>query len=168
MGSEYNVMSPSNRKWHFYGDLINKSKRVKRDNFKFLAFTLLETKILAAHKLSLTFFIRKMPSYLNYEKYLEFKTKIAEKRTRKPSNNFYVLYNRQKGRCEFCNHHIELKSIEEKTKLGNLKIHNIKPRNIHGVHRGPSNKSLLHESCHEKVYQILEKKQITILPFRKL
>ena len=103
MGSEYGVMSPNNRKWHFYGRSKNKSKKVKGDNFKFLVFTLLETKIFAAMKFFITPSIREISAYINEDKYFEFKAKIAEARTRKFSNDFYVLYNRQKGRCEFCN-----------------------------------------------------------------
>jgi RNA-directed DNA polymerase len=45
MGSEYGIISPVHRKWHFYGRSKNKSKRVKGDNFKFLVFTLLEQDI---------------------------------------------------------------------------------------------------------------------------
>jgi RNA-directed DNA polymerase len=82
MGSEYNIMSPANRKWHFYGRSKNKSKRVKRDNFKFLVFTLLETKILAAWKFPITPSIREISPYINENKYLEFKAKIAKMRTR--------------------------------------------------------------------------------------
>jgi hypothetical protein len=48
MGSEHGVMSPVNRKWHFYGRSKNMSKRVKGDDLKFLVFTRFETKILPA------------------------------------------------------------------------------------------------------------------------
>ena len=167
MGSEYGVMSPHNRKWHFYGRSKNKSKRVKGDNFKFLVFTLLETKILAARKFTITPSIREVSPYINENEYLEFKAKIAKTRTRESSNDFYVLYNRQKGRCEFCNRPMELESLGEETKPETLEIHHIKPLNIGGTHKGYSNKSLLHKSCHKRVHQIFEKKHITKLPFRK-
>ena len=167
MGSEYSIMSPANKKWHFYGRSKNKSKRVKRDNFKFLVFTLLETKILAVRKFSITPSIREISPYVNENKYLEFKAKIAKMRTRENLNDFYVLYNRQKGRCEFCNRPMEFESIVEETKQESLEIHHIKPLNIGGVHKGYSNKSLLHESCHKRVHQIFGKKQITKLFFRK-
>ena len=78
MGSEYGVMSPANRKWHFYGRSKNKFKRVKGDNFKFLIFTLLETKIVAAREFSITPSIREISPYINENKYLEFKAKIAK------------------------------------------------------------------------------------------
>lgn len=167
MGSEYGVMSPVNRKWHFYGRSKNKSKRVIGNNFKFLVFTLLETKILAARKFSIKPSIRKISPYINENKYLEFKAKIAKARTRESSNDFYVLYNRQKGRCEFCNRPIEFESIIEKIKPETLEIHHIKPLNIGGVHKGYNNRSLLHESCHKRVHQIFGKKQITKLSFKK-
>merc|ERR1712087_946680 len=82
MGSEYGVMPPHNRKWHFYGRSKNKSKRVKGDNFKFLVFTLLETKILAARKFTISPSIREVLPYINENGYLEFKAKIAKTRTR--------------------------------------------------------------------------------------
>ena len=53
MNAENGVTSPVQRKWHFYGRSKSKSKRVKGDNFKFLVFTALETKIIAARKLAL-------------------------------------------------------------------------------------------------------------------
>jgi len=167
MGSENGVMSSNDRKWHFYGRSKNKSKRVKGDNIKFLVFTLLETKIIAARKLTIGPSIREVSPYLNENKYFEFKAKIAEKRTRESSNDFYVLYNRQKGKCEFCNRPMEFESIGEETNPETLKIHHIKPLSIGGVHTGYSNKSLLHESCHKRVHKIFGKKQITKLPFRK-
>lgn len=168
MGPEYGVMSPDNRKWHFYGRSKNKSKRVKGDNFKFLVFTLLETKILAARKFSITPSIREVSPYINENKYLEFKAKIAKTKPRESFHDFYVLYNRQKGRCEFCNRPMEFELLGEETKPETLEIHHIKPLNISGAHKGYSNKSLLHESCHKRVHQIFgKKKQITKLPFRK-
>jgi hypothetical protein len=168
MGSEYNIMSPNNKKWHFYGHFIHKSQRIKKDHFKFLVFTQLETKIIAAHKFSMTPYIIEIPQYLNEDKYLEFKTKIAEKRTRKPRNDFYLLYNGQKSKCEFCNRHIKYESIKKETKLRSLVIHPIKPLNINGAHIGYNYKSLLHKSCHKQMDQILKKKQIMALPFKKL
>lgn len=161
-------MSPNNKKWHFYGHFIHKSQRIKKDHFKFLVFTQLETKIIAAHKFSMTPYLIEIPQYLNEDKYLEFKTKIAKKKTRKPSNDFYLLYNRQKGNCEFCNYPIEYESIKKRRKLRNLEIHFIKPLNIHSTHLGYSHKSLLHKSCCKKINQIIEKKQMIILPLKKL
>ena len=78
-----------------------------------------------------------------------------------------MLYNRQKGRCEFCNQPMEFESIGEETKPETLEIDHIKPLNIGGAHKRYNNKSLLHESCHKRVHQIFGKKQITKLPFRK-
>ena len=167
MGSENNLMSPNNRKWHFYGRSKNKFRRVKNDNIKFLVFVLLETKIIAARKLAISPSIRKVSPYLNEKKYLELKAKIAEKRTGESSNDFYVLYNHQKSTCEFCNQPMEFKSIGEETKPENLEIHHIKSLFIGDVHAGYSNKFLLHESCHKRIHQIFGKKQITKLPFRK-
>ena len=103
MNSKNGVMPPDGRKWHFYGRSKNKSKRVKGDNNKFLVFTLLKTKIIAAHKFTITPFRREASAYLNKNKYLECKAKIAEKKRRKSSNDFYVLYNCLEGKCEFCN-----------------------------------------------------------------
>jgi RNA-directed DNA polymerase len=167
INSENGVMSPNNRKWHFYGRSKNKSKRVKGDNIKFLVFVLLETKIIAARKFTITPSIREVSPYLNEDKYLEFKAKIVKDRTRESSNDFYVLYNRQKGKCELCNRPMEFESIGEETNPETLEIHHIKPLSIGGVHAGYSNKSLLHESCHMRVHKIFGKKQITKLPFRK-
>ena len=62
---------------------------------------------------------------------------------------------------------MELESVGEEIKPEILEIHHIKPLNIGGVHKGYSNKSLLHESCHKRVHQIFGKKQITKLLFRK-
>jgi predicted HNH restriction endonuclease len=160
-------MSPDNRKWHFYGRSKNKSKRVNGDNFKFLVFMLLETKILAARKFSITPSIREISPYINEDKYLEFKAKLQKLRTREFSNDIYVLYNRQKGKCEFCNRPMEFEEIGGGIKPETLEIHHIKPLYISGAHKGYSHKSLLHESCHKRVHQIFGKKQITILPFRK-
>lgn len=138
---------------------MNKYKRVKKDNFKFLVFTLLETKIFTAYKFSITPSIGKISPYINKEKYLEFKAKIAEKRTKKSPNNNYVLYNRQKGKCVFCNRPMKLESLGEKTKLESQEIHYIKPLSIGNTYKGYSeNKALLHESCHKRIHQILEKK----------
>jgi HNH endonuclease len=79
-----------------------------------------------------------------------------------------VLDNRQKGRCEFCNRPIGFESIGEETKPESLEVYHIKSLHIGGVHKGYSNKSLLHESCHTRVHKIFgKKKQITKLPFRK-
>jgi RNA-directed DNA polymerase len=167
MGSDNGIMSPHDRKWHFYGQSKNKSKRVKGDNIKFLVFTLLETKIIAARKLAISPSIREISPYLNENKYLEFKANIAKKRTRESSNDFHVLYNRQKGKCEFCNRPMEFESVGEETKPEALEIHHIKPLSIGGMHAGYSNKSLLHKSCHKRVHEIFGKKQITKLPFRK-
>lgn len=167
VGSEYGLMSPKNRKWHFYGRSKNKSKRVKGDNLKFLVFTLLETKILAARQFTIAPSLRKISPYLNEDKYFEFKVKIAEKRTRYSSNDFYVLYNRQKGKCEFCNRPMEFESFGEETKLESFEIHHIKPLILGGVHSGYSNKSLLHTFCHKRVHEIFGNRQVTKLPFRK-
>jgi hypothetical protein len=57
--------------------------------------------------------------------------------------------------------------IGEETKQERLEIHHIKPLSISGVHKGYSNKSLLHEFCHKRVHQIFGKKQTTKLSFRK-
>ena len=166
MSPENNIMSPKNRKWHFFGRSKNKSRKVKGDNIKFLVFVALETKILAARKLAIPPSIRKISSYLIKDKYLEFQTKITEQRTRKSSNDFYALYNRQEGKCEFCNQHMKFGSIgEEYPEI--LEIHHIKPLSIGGVHTGYNNKSLLHESCHKRVHKIFGKKQVTKLPFRQ-
>jgi RNA-directed DNA polymerase len=154
MGSEYNIMSPYNKKLHFYGRSVNKSKRVKKDNFKFLVFTLFETRILTARKFSITPSLKEISTYLYETKYLEFKAKIARKRTRKSCNGFYALYNRQKGKCEFCNRPMEFESIGEKTKQKSLEIHHIKPLKISGMHREYNNNSLLHESCHKRIHQM--------------
>ena len=151
MGFENGMMSPKSRKWHFYGRAKNKSRKVKNDNIKFLVFTLLETKIVAARKLAISPSIREVSQYINKEKYLEFKAKFAEKRTRESSNDFYVLYNRQRGKCEFCNRPMEFESMGG-TKPENLEIHHIKPFSIGGVHAGYSNKSLQHESCHKRIH----------------
>lgn len=53
MSAENGITSPIQRKWHFYGRYKSKFKRVKGNNFKFLVFTALETKIIAARKLAL-------------------------------------------------------------------------------------------------------------------
>lgn len=78
-----------------------------------------------------------------------------------------MLYNSQKSRCEFCNRSMEFESVGEETKPEILEIYHIKPLNIGGIHKGYSNKSLLHEFCHKRVHQIFGKKQITKLPFSK-
>lgn len=95
MSAENGVTSPVQRKWHFYG----RSKRIKGDNFKFLVFTALETEIIAACKLALPVKLREKSSYLFEKSYLDFSAKIVKQRTRENVNDFYVLYNRQKGRC---------------------------------------------------------------------
>ena len=167
MSAENSVTSPVQRKWHFYGRSKSKSKRVKGDNFKFLVFTALETKIIAARKIALSAELKKKSSYLFEKDYIDFNAKIANQRTRENANDFYVLYNRQKGVCEFCNKLMEFNSISENKELEPLEIHHIKPLAIGGKHGGYSNKSLLHKYCHARVHKIFGKTQITKMPFRK-
>ena len=167
MSAENGVTSPIKRKWHFYGRSKSKSKRVKGDNFKFLVFTALETKIIAARKLALPVELKKKSSYLFEKEYIDFSAKTAKLKTRENANDFYVLYNRQKGVCEFCNKLMELNSISENKELEPLEIHHIKPLSIGGKHGGYSNKSLLHKYCHARVHKIFGKTQITKMPFRK-
>jgi len=166
MSAENSVMSPVQRKWHFYGRSKSKSKRVKGDNFKFVVFTALEIKMIAARKLALPVKLKEKSSYLYEKDYLDFSAKIVKKRTRENANDFYVLYNRQKGRCEFCNKLMELNSISENKEFEPLEIHHIKPLSIGGKHEGYSNKSLLHKCCHVRVHKIFGKTQITKMPFR--
>jgi len=167
MSAENSVTSPVQRKWHFYGRSKSKSKRVKGDNFKFLVFTALETKIIAARKIALSVELKKKSSYLFEKDYIDFNAKIANQRTRENANDFYVLYNRQKGVCKFCNKLMEFNSISENKELEPLEIHHIKPLAIGGKHGGYSNKSLLHKYCHARVHKIFGKTQITKMPFRK-
>jgi RNA-directed DNA polymerase len=166
MKAKNGVTSPAKRKWHFYGRSKSKSKRVKNDNFKFLVFTALETQIIAARRLALPAKLKEKSSYLFEKDYLDFNAKIVKQRTRKNANDFYVLYNHQKGRCEFCNKLMELNSISENKELEPLEIHHIKPLAIGGKHEGYSNKTLLHKSCHARVHKIFGKTQITKMPFR--
>lgn len=167
MSPENDVTSPVQRKWHFYGRSKSRSKRVKGDNFKFLVFTALETKIIAARKLALPVKLKEKSSYLFEKDYLDFSAKIVKQRTRENANDFYVLYNRQKGICEFCNKLMELNSISKNEGLEPLEIHHIKPLAIGGKHGGYSNKSLLHKCCHVRVHKIFGKTQITKMLFRK-
>jgi RNA-directed DNA polymerase len=167
MSAENGVTSPVQRKWHFYGRSKSKSKRVKGDNFKFLVFTALEAKIIAARKLALPVKLKEKSSYLFEKDYLDFSAEIVKQRTREDANDFYVLYNRQKGVCEFCNKLMELNSISENKGFELLEIHHIKPLAIGGEHGGYSNKSLLHKYCHARVHKIFGKTQITKMPFRK-
>jgi len=166
MNGENGVISPVQRKWHFYGRSKSNSKRVKNDNFKFLVFTVLEMKIRAGIKLALPSKLRNKSGYLAEKEYLDFNAKIAKQGTRDNSNDFRVLYNRQKGRCEFCNKLMELSSISENKELEPLEIHHIEPLSIGGKHEGYSNKTLLHKSCHARVHKIFGKTQITKMPFR--
>lgn len=166
MNAENGVTSPVQRKWHFYGRSKSKSKRVKSDNLKFLVFTVLETKIIAARKLALPVKLKGKSSYLFEKNYLDFSAKIVKQRTRENANDFYVLYNRQKERCEFCNKLMELNSINENKELEPLEIHHIKPLAIEGKHEVYSNKTLLHKYCHVRVHKIFGKTQITKMPFR--
>lgn len=53
---------------------------------------------------------------------LSLKLKLQKQEQRESSNDFYVLYNRQKGRCEFCNRPMELESLGEETKPETLEI----------------------------------------------
>lgn len=167
MGADNNIISPVQRKWHFYGRSKRDSKRVKGDNIKFLVFALLHKNITAARKLAISPTIRETSPYINESKYVEFKRKIEKMRTKTDTNDFYELYNRQKGTCEFCNQLMEFKCIVEEDKPEKLEIDHIKPLWIGGTHSGYSNKSLLHKSCHSKVHQIFGKNQRTKMPFRK-
>ena len=85
-------------------------------------FTALETKIIAARKLALPAKLKGKSSYLFEKDYLNFSAKIVKQRTRENANDFYVLYNRQKGICEFCNKLMELNSISENKELELLEI----------------------------------------------
>jgi hypothetical protein len=159
------IMSPTQRKWHFYGR--SKKKRVKGDNIQFLTFIALHRNIIVARKLAISPAIRKITPYLDESKYIEFKIKIEKMRTRIDTNDFYKLYNKQKGICEFCNQLMVFECIMEDNKPEKLEIHHIKPLLIGGKHSGYSNKSLIHKSCHSRVHQIYGKNQITKMPFRK-
>lgn len=98
---ENTVTSPVQRKWHFYGRSKSKSKRVRADNFKFLVFTALETKIIAARKFTLPIKLKEKSAYLFEKDYIDFSAKIAKQRTLKNANDFYVLYNCQRGDVSF-------------------------------------------------------------------
>lgn len=139
---------------------------MKGDNCKFLVSTALETKIIAARKLTLPVKLRNKSAYLAEKEYLNFNAKILKQITRDNANDFYVLYNRQKGTCEFCNKLMKLNSINEKKEFQPLEIHHIKPLSIGGKHEGFTNKTLLHKSCHIEIHKIFGKVQITKLPFR--
>jgi len=80
-------------------------------------FTKLTTKIIPAHKLALPPYLRDRSSYLNETEYIEFNTKIVEQRTRDITNNFFELYNQQKGKCDFFNQPLNLKSVNEEKKF---------------------------------------------------
>lgn len=129
-------------------------------------FTALETKILAARKFTLPVKLKEKSAYLYEKEYIDFSAKIVKQRTRENANDFYVLYNRQGGRCEFCNKLMELNSISENKELEPLEIHHIKPLIIGGKHEGYTNKTLLHKSCHVGVHKFFGKNQITKMPFR--
>lgn len=126
MNAENGVKPPVQRKWHFYGRSKSKLKRVKGGNFKFLVCTALEIKIIAARKLALPVKLKGKSSYLFEKDYLDFSAKIVKQRTRKNANDFYVLYNRQKGKCDFCNKLIRPNSASKNKELEPLKIHHIK------------------------------------------
>jgi RNA-directed DNA polymerase len=75
------ITSPIQKKWHFYGRSKSKFKRVKSDNFKFLVFTALETKIIAARKFALPINLKKKSSYLFEKEYIDFSAGITEQKT---------------------------------------------------------------------------------------
>lgn len=168
MDANNGIVSPVQRKWHFYGRSKRNSKRVKDDNIKFLVFTLLHRNIIAARKLAISPAIREISPYLDESKYIEFKGEIEKMRTKIDTNDFYELYNRQKGTCEFCNQLMAFESVVKEDKPERLETHHIKPLSIGGKHSGYNNKSLLHKSCHSRVHQIFGKNQITKMPFRKI
>jgi hypothetical protein len=151
------LISPIRKKWHFYGRSKNNSKKIKGYTLKFLVITALTRKIIVAGKFALNLFIRKRSPYLSELKYHERKAKIAKQTIRNITPNFFELYHQQKGKCKFCNQFMEFECIDDETKSESFKMSYTKPFFITSKQLGCDNKSLLHTSCYDRVYEIFGK-----------
>jgi RNA-directed DNA polymerase len=148
--------SPVGRKWHFHGIV----EAQKKNDIVYLKYAAHNQSITCGSKIALAPEVREGDSpYINEIPYNEYQVHVAK--LRKPTKGLIdqmKLYNKQKGKCEYCGEHME--DITE------ADVHHIIPINIGGTHKGLTNKSLIHKSCHVLIHKKYGKKQATVLPFR--
>ena len=76
-----------------------------------------------------------------------------------------MLYNNQKGRCEYCDQ-VLCNPGDLNLSSENLNIHHVIPLNIGGGH-SLNNLSLLHQNCHILLHQKVGRSEVYLLNFRK-
>ena len=115
--------------------------------------------------LSLNPKVAKVSPYIDDTGYLYYIEKTTKMRTRKSSNEFYRLFNKQKGLCLFCNTPLKpyLDDLNNENPL--LDIHHIKPLSIGGSHSDINHKSLLHKDCHKLCHMEQGTQKVTYLPY---
>lgn len=184
IGNDTGVLSPVGRAWHFHGRVSrSNSKRAAvttGSNFRFLALMTRTLKRISPGKLALSVKARNISPSVDSSLYDNYAADISKYRTRTDDNDYYKLYNRQEGLCEFCNlplieeddisvniANYMNKTINFPQDTNKLEIHHIKPIKIGGHHEGLSNKTLMHESCHKAIQETYGYDKISDLPYKK-
>jgi len=163
--SKFIDISPVRLKWHFRSKIESESHR---SNIRWLDIgsklvnpVPMELVILKTIYKELNFYCHRDEYEKNklYIRDLRHIRKILGARTRN-LDNFTALYNKQKGKCEYCNQYLELPDnciptdyIDNHTLADhNLAIHHVKPLALGGSHK-LSNLSLLHQECHQNLHR---------------
>lgn len=126
-------------------------------------------------KLALPVKARRISPYIDSSLYDKYVKAIFKYRIRPDAKDYYILFNRQGGLCEFCNLALMVRdegSVDLMDYIDNidssyqntnkLVIHYIKSLTINGLGKGLSNKTLLHENCYKLLYN-----KTSELPYRK-
>jgi len=116
--------------------------------------------------------------YSNKDKYIENTLKIRKARRSKIAIDVMaksrqldiksLLYNIQKGRCEYCNQELEeLLILEEDIQdyKNNVVIHHVVPLSVGGSNN-IKNLSLLHNNCHRLLHKSVGRSNYYQLPYR--
>lgn len=158
------IASPANRSWHFFGriDNLTRNQQKRRKGVIFLKFALKLNNIIALFKVAPSPDLRTKTPYIDKDDFIKYSVNVNKQRMSKEGySDTSVLYNLQKGYCEFCN-----QPLMENGDLSNTVVHHIKPLNIGGSDKTLSNKTLIHKECHTTIHNIYGYKEITKLPYR--
>lgn len=158
------IASPANRNWHFFGRIYNltSNQQKRRKGVAFLKFALKLNNIIALFKVAPGPDLRSKTPYIDKDQFIKYSVNVNKLIIPKEGySDTSVLYNIQKGYCEFCN-----KPLMENGDLSNTAVHHIKPLNIGGSDITLSNKTLIHNECHILIHKIYGYKEITKLPYR--
>lgn len=175
--SEFKEKSPVNIKWHFRG--TPSDKKGSRMKTIWLTIATKQNNPVPPQLIVLRDNCKTLNYYSNQEQYIENSTKIRKSRrgvptktsgssSRQPDTKS-ILYNEQKGRCEFCNQVLEEILTPDDDKLyykNNVIIHHVIPRSNNGSDN-MKNLSLLHENCHRILHKIAGRSSYFKLPYRK-